>query len=177
MAGIEIPMEVPTIQSRNSSELKSTNRPSDPISELVQHALYRQRDNIQVKERRREHREPYPYAVYLTPLNHQRELLLDDTFVVIGKHLSAHGFDFYHSEPVPYRRVVASLDCGGGHWAGFVLDLSWCRFNRNGWYDNGGRFLETTASPFNQCNLPEDCLSSGRKWHTGPHSQLNEGVA
>jgi hypothetical protein len=130
---------------------------------LVQRALFRQQSSLHVKERRREQRQPYPYAVYLTPLNHRGVPDLAETFVVIGKHLSSHGFDFYHSQPVPHRRVLASFDCGNGRWAGFVLDLGWCRFNRNGWYDNGGRFLEVTASPFNQWNLPEDFVSGKQR--------------
>jgi len=129
---------------------------TDPIADQVQRALFRHQTPLHLRERRREQRHPYPYAVYLTPLNHRGEPDLSDTFVVIGKHLSGHGFDFYHNTPVPYRRVLASFDCGNGSWVAFVLDLGWCRFNRNGWYDNGGRFLEVAESPFNQCHLPDE---------------------
>ena len=150
----------------------------DPIAELVQQALYRQQAVLHVKERRREQRHAYPYPVYLTPLNHEGRADIAETFVVIGKHLSYHGFDFYHCEPVPYRRVLASLDCGGGRWAGFILDLGWCRFNRNGWYDNGGRFLEIADSPFNQRNLPEDHIRGrGRKNDEAADAVLSEEVA
>jgi hypothetical protein len=71
------------------------------------------------------------------------------TLVVIGKHLSEHGLDFYHRQPVPQRRVIASLDGGSAGWVGLLLELNWCRFTRHGWYDNGGRFVAIVDSPLN----------------------------
>ena len=98
-------------------------------------------------ERRREARYPYPYPVPLTPLMASGEPDVDRTFVVIGKHLAAHGIDFYCKRPLADRRVIASLDCGAAGWIGLVVELAWCRFNRHGWYDNGGRFIAVVTSP------------------------------
>jgi hypothetical protein len=98
-------------------------------------------------ERRRETRHPYPYPVYLTPTARDGRTPEGKTIVVVGKHLSDHGLDFYHREPLPHRRVIASFACGSGQWVGLLMDLSWCRFCRHGWYDNGGRFLHTVPSP------------------------------
>lgn len=98
-------------------------------------------------ERRREKRHAYPYPIYLTPVGRDGHTPEGKTLVVVGKHLSEHGLDFYHREPLPYRRVIASLGCGNGHWIGLLMDLSWCRFCRHGWYDNGGRFLGLVTSP------------------------------
>ncbi|HTN74722.1 MAG TPA: hypothetical protein VL096_05725 [Pirellulaceae bacterium] len=98
-------------------------------------------------ERRREKRHPYPYPIYLTPVCRDGKTPEGKTVVVVGKHLSEHGLDFYHREPLPYRRVIASLACGSGAWVGLLMDLSWCRFCRHGWYDNGGRFLSAVPSP------------------------------
>jgi hypothetical protein len=98
-------------------------------------------------ERRRDARHPYPYPIHLTPYGDDGRPDARRTFVVIGKHLSPHGLDFYCRQPLAERRVVASLDCGRDGWIGLVVELAWCRFGRHGWYDNGGRFVSQVASP------------------------------
>ena len=98
-------------------------------------------------ERRRVKRCAFPYPAYLTPINEDGEYVLDETVVVLGKHLSELGLDFYHQAPLPYRRMVASLECGEGRWLAFEMDLSWCRFGRHGYYENGGRFVKVVDSP------------------------------
>ena len=67
--------------------------------------------------------------------------------VVVGRHLSEHGLTFYHPKPLSFRRVIATLETANGARLAFLLDLSWCRFTRHGWYESGGRFLDTVASP------------------------------
>lgn len=98
-------------------------------------------------ERRREARYPYPYPVPLTPFLLDGTPDVNGTFVVIGKHLAPHGLDFYCKKPLADRRVIASLDCGKDGWIGLVVELAWCRFNRHGWYDNGGRFVAIVEPP------------------------------
>lgn len=105
-------------------------------------------------ERRREKRHPYPYPVYLTPVARDGSTPVSNTIVVLGKHLSEHGFDFYHREPLPFRRAIVSFELSRGTWIGVLLDLSWCRFGRHGWYDNGGRFLGVVPSPLADESLP-----------------------
>jgi hypothetical protein len=122
-------------------------RTGDAIARGVRQALAAADRPWCAAERRREPRLPYPYPIYLTPLTPADQPLTDDTFVVIGKHLSDHGVDFYHREALPYRRVIASLDVGELGWIGLILELTWCRFTRYGWYDNGGRFLAVVPSP------------------------------
>jgi hypothetical protein len=122
------------------------SRPLD-IASSVSSALCAVEPGRKVIERRRESRHPYPYPVHLTPLATTGEPELLRTFVVIGKHLSPHGLDFYFRLPLPERRVIASLDCGRDGWIGLLLELAWCRFSRHGWYDNGGRFLAVVPSP------------------------------
>ena len=71
---------------------------------------------------------------------------VERTFVVIGKHLAPHGIDFYCRQPLAERRVIVSLD-GPHGWIGLMVELVWCRFNRHGCYDNGGRFIAVVRSP------------------------------
>ena len=98
-------------------------------------------------KRRRDRREPFPYPIYVTPIRRDGSPRTDETFVVLGKHLSEHGLDFYYQAPVPYRRVITSWECTDGRWLGLLLDLRWCRSNKHGWYENGGRFLQVVDSP------------------------------
>lgn len=117
------------------------------IAFSVQSAIFAVEPGRKSLERRRETRYAYPYPIHITPLDADGEPAVLRTFVVIGKHLSPHGVDFYFRLPLPERRVIASLDCGREGWIGLLLELAWCRFSRHGWYDNGGRFLAVVPSP------------------------------
>ena len=118
-----------------------------PLRDEVQRILAGAQSSLRALERRREKRFPYPYPVYFTPVAKDGITPLGETLVVLGKHLSEHGFDFYHREPLPYRRAIISFETPPGRWIGVLLDLTWCRFGRHGWYDNGGRFLGLVPSP------------------------------
>jgi hypothetical protein len=100
-------------------------------------------------ERRREHRFPFPYPIRLTPMTTDGSVSPAESVVVLGKHLTEHGVDFYYNEPLPYRRAIASFERGDRQVVHIVMDLTWCRFGRHGWYENGGRFLHllTTGTP------------------------------
>ena len=101
----------------------------------------------ELPERRRETRYPFPCLIHLTPLGAGGAAEKAATVVVVGRHLSEHGLGFYHRDPLPYRRVIASLETPNGQWFAFLLDLNWCRFTKGGWYESGGRLLETVLSP------------------------------
>jgi hypothetical protein len=122
-------------------------RERDRIAEFVESAVLAIEPTRRPVERRREARFPYPYPIHLTPVTADGSAATSDTFVVIGKHLAPHGIDFYSRQPLAHRRVIASLDCGIEGWIGLLVELTWCRFGRHGWYDNGGRFLGVTPSP------------------------------
>ena len=107
-------------------------------------ALYPRHELV---ERRRENRYPFPYLVHLTPVGKDGVSPEGETLVVVGKHLSQRGLGFYHPQPLPHRRMIASLEDTHGNWLGFLIDLSWCRFTKQGWYERGGRFLRSVASP------------------------------
>lgn len=98
-------------------------------------------------QRRRENRYPFPYLVHLTPVAADGFSPQGESLVVVGKHLSERGLGFYHLKPLPYRRMIVSLETASGQWLGFLIDLSWCRFTEQGWYESGGRFLQSVLSP------------------------------
>jgi len=112
------------------------------VAEVISR-LYPRPDRV---ERRKENRWPFPYLVHLTPVD---EALSPqgETVVVVGKHLSQRGLGFYHPHPLPHRRMVVSLETGDGRWLSFLIDLTWCRFTKQGWYESGGRFLQPVDPP------------------------------
>ncbi len=124
------------------------------IRERVQRVLAGAQVARRGMEQRRERRHPFPYPVYLTPVGRDGATSVGKTLVVLGKHLSELGFDFYHRAPLPYRRAIVSFETACGVWTGVLLDLAWCRFGRHGWYDNGGRFLAVVPSPLGDETLP-----------------------
>lgn len=93
-------------------------------------------------ERRGDQRFPLPRLIFLTPVGSDSLVPLADPVVVVGKDLSERGLGFYHPHPLPYRRVVASLETHAGQPVAFLIDINWCRFTRHGWYDSGGRILQ-----------------------------------
>ena len=99
-----------------------------------------------VTERRREHRFPFPYPIRLTPVTTDGAVPPAESVVVLGKHLNEHGVDFYFNEALPYRRVIATFERNGREVMHILMELTWCRFGRHGWYENGGRFLQVLPS-------------------------------
>jgi hypothetical protein len=126
--------------SRNSGADRQIRQQVQQVFQLFRHQLHG-------SDRRTDRREPFPYPIYITPLAEDGSAQTDETIVVLGKHLSERGLDFYYQAPLPYRRVVASWECSNGRWLAMILDLRWCRSNRHGWYENGGRFLQVVESP------------------------------
>lgn len=99
-----------------------------------------------VVERRRDARYPFPFLVTLLPLGPHGLAPVGPEVVVAGKQLSERGLGFYHPAPLPYRRVLATVNAETGARLRCVMDVSWCRFTRVGWYESGGRFLEVLPS-------------------------------
>ena len=98
-------------------------------------------------ERRAVQRFPYPSLLYLTPVGDDGISPAGDSIVVVGKHLSECGLGFFYQQPLPNRRMIASLEGQKSRFVGFLIDITWCRFTQHGWYDSGGRFLQAVASP------------------------------
>jgi hypothetical protein len=106
-------------------------------------SLYPQHD---IAERRKDARYPFPYLIHLTPVGADGVSPEGESIVVVGKHLSEQGLSFYHPQPLPHRRMIATLE-SAGHRLGFLIDLKWCRFTPQGWYESGGRFIRAVLSP------------------------------
>lgn len=119
---------------------ESRRESANEMQAVVQRLLAGKQNAQGVGERRRQQRTPYPYLIKLAPVAADGETPVGEGFVVVGKHLSIGGIDFYHREPLPYRWTIVWLECGGTTQA-MLVELLWCRFNKQGWYENGGRFV------------------------------------
>jgi hypothetical protein len=100
----------------------------------------------EVLERRHESRYAFPYLIHVTPVADDGITPEGESTVVVGKHISERGLGFYHPKPLPHRRMIVSLEYNG-HWLGFLIDLRWTRFTKQGWYESGGRLLQPVPSP------------------------------
>jgi len=121
--------------------------PDDDVRMQIRGLLAALYPRTHLVERRRGQRYPFPYLVYLTPLADDGVTPEGKAVAVVGKHISERGLGFYHPRPLAYRRVIASMEAGNGNWLSFLVDLTWCRFTRQGWYESGGRLLQAVHSP------------------------------
>ena len=124
----------------------SVQKARQELRDQVRKAIRRSQTTYAGLERRRNLRVPFPYPIYLTPVDPNGDAVHEKRFAVVGRHLSECGLDFYHSEPVTSRKLIASLDDHNDQ-VGFVMELTWCRFGRHGWYENGGRFVSIAQTP------------------------------
>ena len=130
----------PNVPAENPSAAHSQQDRATELRDAVQVIMAGTQHECRVSERRREHRTPYPYLIKLAPAAADGQPAADEEIVVVGKHLSTGGIDFYHREPIPHRWMIAWLE-SGGQLHSVLVELLWCRFNKQGWYENGGRFV------------------------------------
>lgn len=93
-------------------------------------------------ERRRHPRHPLPLLMELTPVDAQTEEPVGSTVVVVGKSLSESGCGFFHQHAMPYRYAIVRMEAGTDGDLCLLVDLTWCRYTRYGWYESGGKFLK-----------------------------------
>jgi hypothetical protein len=124
--------------------------PGADVANSVRSLLAASYSSDRMIERRRDNRYPFPHLVLLAPVVPDGGLNETPPVVGVGRALSVSGLGFYHPVPLPYRRVIASIEKNPGEWVAFLMDLNWCRFNRLGWYESGGRFIQIVDSPLAQ---------------------------
>jgi hypothetical protein len=98
-------------------------------------------------ERRRDDRYAFPCLMYLTPVGEDGRTPNGEPIIAAGKDLSEGGLGFYHPEPLPSQRMIASLQTTSGHWLAFVVELTRSHSISQGWYQSSGRFVEPVVSP------------------------------
>ena len=123
----------------------STNDPE--IRNSVQSLLASFYTDSQGAERRRQRRYPFPHLIHLAPLAADGKTPAGPPIVVVGKQLSEGGVGFFHPHPLPYRKMLVVMETAEGRRHALAVDLTWCRFTPQGWYESGGRFLRIVAVP------------------------------
>jgi len=130
-----------SLQHDHDFENATVGAPDDEVCAHVWGLLTSLYPRGRLVERRRELRYPFPNLVTLRPVDDEGAPV-----TVVGRHLSERGLGFYHQTPLPYRHVIATLEAGEGRQVSMLVDVSWCRFTRSGWYESGGRFLRVVKA-------------------------------
>ncbi len=94
-------------------------------------------------ERRQDRRYPFPRLIRLMPVTNDGRTPIAEPLVVVGNSLSERGIGFFHSQPLAHRRMIASFASTEGEEIHLLVDLTWCRFIGQGWYESGGRFVQS----------------------------------
>ena len=97
-------------------------------------------------DRRHDQRYPFPKPICLTPVAHDGQTPLGQSRTVVGSSLSERGLGFFHSDTLPHKRMVATLESSDGEPISLLIELTWCRFIGNGWYESGGRFVQSLVN-------------------------------
>lgn len=103
------------------------------------HKTFCQLDN------RRLPRYAYPKLIEVWPV--ENEIPCNASLLVVGKNLSLGGLDFFHREPLAHRDVVIALEQGPQDWLYILMEINWCRFLQEDWYDSGGKFIREVDKP------------------------------
>ena len=100
-------------------------------------------DSARQYERRADRRFAFPYVMEIRP----EEQSAAEPTLIVGRHMSYGGLDFYHQRPLPFRQGIVSVETSCRQWLRILIDVTWCRFIRQSWYLSGGRFLNVVESP------------------------------
>jgi hypothetical protein len=117
---------------------------NEPVRKQV-HGLLSPSANEQLyRDRRSDRRHPFPALMTLFAAEGENDAAPQ---VIVGKDLSERGMGFFHPRPIYFRNGVVVCDTPDGGQVAFLIDISWCRFTRHGWYESGCRLLEVVPPP------------------------------
>jgi hypothetical protein len=97
-------------------------------------------------ERRQDRRYPFPRLIRLTPVADDGRTVVGEPLMVVGNSLSERGIGFFHTQPLTERKIIASFASTEGEEIDLLVDLTWCRFMGQGWYESGGRFVQSLGT-------------------------------
>lgn len=138
-------IQTPSFANKQPAAGKAIVRGSGEFARRY-HALMMQRLPTAHAEQRKSERIPLPQLLTLTPIDdHAKPKPLEQT-VVVGKDISAAGLGFFHQHPLTCRRALVAFDDDRLGALVVELDLAWCRFRKQGWYESGGRVVRVVDS-------------------------------
>ncbi len=118
----------------------------ETLGEIVGQLIRNSERSRNHHDRRAKPRHPYPHLIRITPTSRDGEPC-SQSLHVVGKHISQDGIGFFHHESLPYRYIVAEFGMPNDQAVEVLVNLVWCRFIYDGWYDSGGRFVRLMDSP------------------------------
>jgi hypothetical protein len=118
---------------------------TDETRQLIRGVIAKMGVTASVRERRSDERVPFPQLIVATPVEADGVTSSGTVQTVVGKQLSESGISFFHPTPLPHRWVVVELESPSDRQVRLLVDLDWCRFTRQGWYESGGRFVRTVS--------------------------------
>ena len=120
-----------TIAGRTDEEIRQQ------VSEIVESA---ELQTVQ-SDRRLDKRVAFPYLLTMTPIANCESLApIGQPVDIVGRCLAERGLTFFHTQNIPFRWAIVSFEHRNQAIAHLILNISWSRFLRPGWYDSGGRF-------------------------------------
>ncbi len=115
----------------------------DRLSQQVQGLIDGAQSIATGDERRNRDRFPIPYTFRLTPLDHDGQMLSDETTTVVGKDISLAGVAFSHDHALPCRRAIISLDHPMVGRFAVEAEIIWTRPTPIGLFESGCRLIRT----------------------------------
>ena len=135
-----------------------TGRTDGEIRELVSEIVESASLQTLPCDRRSDKRVAYPHLLTMVPIADGESIQpIGDPVDVVGKCLAERGLTFFHQQNLPFRRAIVAFDTRDYAAAHLILNISWSRFLRPGWYDSGGRFTHALQ----ECN--QDLKSDERR--------------
>jgi hypothetical protein len=131
------------------SGFATVSRSELDIQRLVRQCAYVSNPPWRGTERRESIRAPFPHVIQLIPIDRKQLTPSDTPLLGIGRNIAPRGLDFYHTQPLPSRRVIVVLEGQHPEPKYLVLDVNWSRFLKQGCYLSGGRFIEIVTPPAN----------------------------
>ena len=111
-------------------------------SEILEQILRYANDRSEtLPERRASPRQAFSQLIQLTPVHRDQVTIAGPPFHVVGREISRDGMGFYHTAAIPHRYVIAEFGYDEHALVRVAMQLIWCRFLREGWYDSGAQFL------------------------------------
>lgn len=145
MLGDATLMATMIVDTRNQATIPLTTATDTLVRERVWRLLSNLYPVAPLLNRRMEQRYPFACLAHVTPVEEEGVGAPMPPMVVSTKNISENGVSFFHPGTLPYRRVLLRFERDDASSVTFLVDLSWCRFTRQGWYESGGRLLQVVA--------------------------------
>jgi hypothetical protein len=129
---------------RSTADTVALDPARQPLAVQIENLLARLHPTVP-QERRRDGRIAAPVLFVMTPLDADLNPIDSQAVTVVGKNISRRGISFFHDTPLPQRRAIIELAHAEAGTFAAEIDIRWCRFTEQGWYESGGRLIRSLA--------------------------------